>query len=110
MRKILLFILLLGTALITHAQDQTVSGKITDESGAGLPGASILIKGTTRGTMTDGNGQFSIAASPESVLQISSIGYAAKEIPVGNQQVINQQMQLDITQLNEVVVTGYSVE
>jgi TonB-linked SusC/RagA family outer membrane protein len=91
------------------AQDKTVSGKVLDENGAGLPGASITVKGTTGGTNTDANGDFRIAVKSGSTLVFSSIGYAKQEIAVGNQSEITVKMEVDVANLNEVVVTALGI-
>src|SRR6478736_2760821 len=87
-----------------------VKGKITDENGDALPGANVVVKGTTSGTITDEKGEFRIEASPDAVLQISSIGYKNVEITVGNQTSIEVKMEIDVTQLTEVVVVGYGTQ
>lgn len=85
-----------------------VSGKITDENGEPLPGASILEKGTTNGTSSDVDGNFSLSVMGQnSVLVFSFIGYASQEVPVGNQTTFNIQLAPDMRTLNEVVVVGY---
>lgn len=89
------------------AQDQQISGTITDETGAGLPGASVLVKGTSTGTVTDMNGKYSLTAGSDDVLVISFIGYSQQEVSVGGRSTIDLQMQLDAEQLSEVVITGY---
>jgi hypothetical protein len=89
-----------------------VTGIVTDESGAGIPGVNVLLKGTTSGTVTDATGKYSMALSSgqsNGVLVFSFIGLKTSEAPIGGQAVVNFQMQEDATQLNEVVVTGYSV-
>ncbi|WP_254561143.1 SusC/RagA family TonB-linked outer membrane protein [Dyadobacter diqingensis] len=91
------------------AQDKTVSGKVLDENGAGLPGASITVKGTTGGTNTDANGDFRIAVKSGATLVFSSIGYAKQEIAVGNQSEITVKMVVDVANLNEVVVTALGI-
>src|SRR5882672_6284166 len=60
-----------------------MKGKVTDETDAGLPGASIVVKGTANGTVTDQDGNFTIEVSSDAVLSVSFIGYATQEIPVG---------------------------
>jgi TonB-linked SusC/RagA family outer membrane protein len=87
---------------------QKISGKISDEKGESLIGASIMIKGTTSGTVTDLDGSFMLDASPGSNLIISSIGYITQEVAVGNQSILNIIMREDAINLSEVVVTGYS--
>ena len=85
-----------------------VTGKITDENGEALPGANILEKGTTNGTTSDVDGNFSLSVTGESsVLVFSFIGYTTQEIPVGNKTTFNIQLEPDFRTLNEVVVVGY---
>lgn len=85
-----------------------VSGKIADENGDPLPGANILEKGTTNGTTSDVNGNFSLSVmGGNSVLIFSFIGYTSQEVTVGNKTVFNIQLQPDMRTLNEVVVVGY---
>lgn len=99
-------LLFLGGALVCHAQ--TVTGTVSAEDGP-LPGASIVIKGTSQGTTTDFDGNFSIEATAENTLVFSYIGYAAKEITVGSQSQINVVLQAD-NALDEVVVIGYGTQ
>ena len=91
-------------------EEITVTGKVTDEStGEPLPGATIKVKGTNIGTITDSEGAYTVSF-PESfqTLIFSFVGYESKEIEVGDQKVINIQLATDITALNEIVVVGYS--
>ncbi|WPP48796.1 SusC/RagA family TonB-linked outer membrane protein [Catalinimonas niigatensis] len=90
-------------------QETTVTGKVTSlENAEGIPGVNVLIKGTSQGTITDIEGNYSIdVPSPESVLVFSSIGYVSEEIVVGTQSVIDVSMAPDITSLEEIVVVGY---
>ncbi|MBD2755638.1 TonB-dependent receptor [Spirosoma sp. BT704] len=91
--------------------DQPVSGKITDEKGDGLPGVSVVVKGTTRGTSTDANGQFKMnVPDGKAVLIVSFVGYVRQEIEVNNRSVINVQLQNDDKALEEVVVVGYGTQ
>ncbi|QCK14116.1 SusC/RagA family TonB-linked outer membrane protein [Mangrovivirga cuniculi] len=112
MRKSLLFFsAFLFMVFQTVAQDRTVTGKVTDESGEGIPGVNVVVKGTTQGTVTDVTGNYSLnVSSDNATLVFSSIGYLAQEIPVGSQSTIDVTMESDITELTEVVVTGYSSE
>ena len=88
--------------------DVEVSGKITDENGEPLPGANILEKGTTNGTTSDVDGNFTLSVMGESsVLVFSFIGYSTQEVPVGNRTSFNIQLEPDYRTLNEVVVVGY---
>ncbi|MGB5646180.1 MAG: TonB-dependent receptor [Muriicola sp.] len=86
----------------------TITGTVTDDLGGPLPGASVLVKGTTNGTQTDFDGNYTITASSDAVLVFSYIGFARQEIPINGQSTINVQMAEDASQLSEVVVTGYS--
>ncbi|MGB5699749.1 SusC/RagA family TonB-linked outer membrane protein [Muriicola sp.] len=86
----------------------TITGTVTDDLGGPLPGASVLVKGTTNGTQTDFDGNYTITASSDAVLVFSYIGFARQEIPINGQSIINVQMAEDASQLSEVVVTGYS--
>ncbi|MCX2739506.1 SusC/RagA family TonB-linked outer membrane protein [Pontibacter anaerobius] len=94
-----------GTGLY---QAVTVSGKVTDEKGEGLPGVTILLKGTTRGTATGADGTFSLSV-PEATgtLVISFIGYQTQEVPISNRASINVSLTPDMKALEEVVVVGY---
>lgn len=94
------------------AQDMIeVRGKVTDsQGGAPLPGVTILEKGTTRGTATDIDGQFSLNVSPNATLVVSFIGYSTEEINVGGRSVIDISMVEDIATLSEVVVLGYGTQ
>ena len=88
-----------------------VSGMVTDETGAGIPGVNVVLKGTTNGTVTDANGQYSMALSSgqsSGVLVFSFVGYTTMEAAINGQAVINQPMAPDVTHLAEVVVRGYS--
>ena len=92
-------------------QQSTITGTVTDEAGLPLPGASVVVKGTTNGTQTDFDGNFSIeVASGDAVLTISYIGYEAKEISVGNQEIIDVVLSESASALDEVVVVGYGTQ
>ena len=92
--------------------DTKISGKVTDsEKDEILPGVSIIIKGTQKGTTTDSNGGYSLTvADSKAVLIFSIVGYEPKEISVGNQSTLNVGMKLDNKALGEVVVVGYGVQ
>lgn len=85
---------------------QTVTGTVTDELGP-VAGANVVVQGTTNGTQTDFDGNFTIEASSTDVLVISYLGYATQNVTVGNQTTINVQLAEDASQLDEVVVIGY---
>ena len=112
MRKTLLpflgFLLLLCTQVI--AQERAVTGKVTAEDGSILPGVNISLKGTNRGTTTNGQGEYSINAESSATLVFSFIGFASSEVIVGNQSTINVSLKNDVSQLQEVVVTALGQE
>src|SRR5688572_21609808 len=92
-----------------YAQQRTVSGKITD-NGEDLPGVNIILKGTTNGTVSDSEGNYTIAVSGDNpVLVFSSIGFTTQEVVVGNQTTINVGLIADVQQLSEVVVTALGI-
>lgn len=102
--------LILMTVLVTssalYAQTRTVTGVVRSD-GEVLPGVTVLEKGTNNGTVTDGDGKFSISVSGNATLVISFVGMVPQEIVVGNQASIEVEMVSDATQLSEVVVIGY---
>lgn len=102
----------LSQNMITTIQQQTrtVQGKIVDNSGEPIIGVNVVVKGTTVGTITDFDGNFSIEADSKSVLTVSYIGFLTKEIPVGNQKTINIVLTEDTKALDEVVVIGYGTQ
>lgn len=95
-----------------HAQQQakTVTGTVTDVSGEPIIGANIRIKGTTTGTITDIDGNFCIEAEPQSVIEVSYIGYLTQETVINNQKSIRFLLKEDTKTLDEVVVIGYGVQ
>lgn len=102
--SVILFLMASITAL---AQERVVSGKVTDREGTGMPGVNILKKGTTVGTSTDVDGNFTITANDDDVLVFSFIGFASKEMRVGAQTSMSLVMEEDVSNLQEVVVIGY---
>jgi TonB-linked SusC/RagA family outer membrane protein len=99
--------LVLASAFSLYAQ-QSVTGIVTDETGTTIPGATVLVKGTTRGVLTDSDGSFSIRANPEDALEISFAGYKTVEITVGSQLKINVQLQPQANELDEVTVVAFA--
>ncbi|MEX0288294.1 MAG: SusC/RagA family TonB-linked outer membrane protein [Flavobacteriaceae bacterium] len=104
--KILVVLFLVFAGMQFSYAQQTITGTVSDDQGP-IGGANILVQGTTTGTQSDFDGNFSIQASPEDVLVISYIGYATQNITVGNQTTINVILQTDQQQLDEVIVIGY---
>lgn len=108
MRKILLFLFCIALAWSAKAQQRNVTGKVTDAAdGSGLPGVSVLVKGTSNGTVSDSDGNYSIDAPAQAVITFSFIGFRTQEIALGERAIIDVSMTADITQLSEVVVIGY---
>ncbi|HZE86003.1 MAG TPA: TonB-dependent receptor [Puia sp.] len=92
-------------------QDIKVSGKVTDASGGPLGGVSITIKGTSRGTATDNNGNYTLMAPADATLVLSYIGYEDKEVPVGDQSVVNVKLTASAGKaLQQVIVVGYGTQ
>ncbi len=103
-RRLLVLVFLLPFNFLM-AQDQQVSGTVTDASGGNpLPGITVLVKGTTTGTITGTDGFYALAVPPESVLVFSSVGFSSIEVDASSAGDI--QMKRDVTNLDEVVVTG----
>jgi TonB-linked outer membrane protein, SusC/RagA family len=112
MKKVLLLCILSICAFSTWAQDRVVSGRVTStEDGSTLPGVNVVVKGTTNGTVTDVDGKYSISVpSAGGSLVFSFIGLKTQEIPIGERSVIDISLGLDVTQLSEIVVTGYGIQ
>ena len=109
MKITLLRSLLLVGAFICFgwAQAQEVSGNVSDASGP-LPGASVVVKGTTNGTQTDFDGNYTLdGVDANAVLVVSYIGYATQEVPVNGRSTINVTLEEDAQALDEVVIIGY---
>ncbi|MBC3785448.1 SusC/RagA family TonB-linked outer membrane protein [Spirosoma utsteinense] len=87
-----------------------IGGKVTDKSGQGIPGVSVVIKGTSRGTTTSATGDYSINAPNNAVLVFSFVGYESREVAVSNRSRINVSLTDDIKALSEVVVVGYGTQ
>lgn len=109
MRKVFTYLIFTLLPIVTLAQSRTVSGTITAQSdGQPLPGVSIVVKGTSKGTVTDVDGKFSLdLEASENTLVLSYIGHVTQEIAVGQQTEITAVMVEDATELDEVVVIGY---
>ncbi len=89
---------------------QSVSGTITDATGTPLPGASIIEKGTTNGTQSDFDGNFTIEVANGATLIVSYVGFAKQEVQVDGQSSINVSLEEDASQLDEVVLVGYGTQ
>jgi len=114
MRKILLFCLFTILALAGNelrAQGRAVSGKVLGPDGAGLPGVTVVVKGTSLGTSTTAEGSYTLdVPAAATSLVYSSIGYDSKTVAIGNQSTINVTLEASNTGLDEVVVVGYGTQ
>src|ERR1035437_3872769 len=105
---VLFMVMLAGMAF---AQQKTISGKITDESGAPVPGATVIVKGTTTGVVSDFDGNFTIGVpATAKALVISFVGMKAQEIVIGNQTKFAVKLVAETTGIEEVVAIGYGVQ
>jgi len=105
---ILLMVLMTGMAF---AQQKSISGKVSDESGTPTPGVTVIVKGTTIGTITDVDGMYSLKVPANAgSLSFSFIGMTTVEIKIGQNSVINASMKTETTGLDEVVVVGYGTQ
>ena len=109
MKRSILFIFLIFSASLLHAQDEysIVTGKVIDNTGEELPGVNVVIKGTTEGTVTDISGNYTVRVTKAATLIFSYVGYLSQQIEVGNKSVINVELLPDLLALEEVVVVGY---
>jgi len=97
-----------GALFFNENEFRSVTGKITDDIGEALPGVNVIVKGTTRGTTTDFNGNYKLTVSGQDVLVYSFVGFEAQEMEVGGRSTIDVSLGGAATDLQEVVVTGYS--
>ena len=110
MRNLLLITMIaLFFVSIAHGQEKVVTGTVTEaDTGDPIPGANVVIKGTSTGSVTDMDGNYSLAATTDQdVLVFSFVGFISQEITIGNQSVIDVALASDVTALSEVVVIGY---
>ena len=97
----------LGSTNLNAVAASKLTGTVTDENGAGMPGVTIAKKGTSSGANSDVNGKYSIDVNPGDVLVFSFVGYKSQEVKIANQSVLNIQLAVDAKSLEEIVVTGY---
>lgn len=95
---------------VALAQERTVTGKVTDENGSGMPGVNVILKGTGSGTATDVDGRYSISAGSDAVVVFTFVGYQTQEVPVSGRTTLDVSMVPDVQSLSEVVITGYQVQ
>ena len=110
MRKILALLAFLLFQIAASAQNKTITGKVTDQNGAAIEGASIIIKGTRTGTAAATNGTFTISAKTGDVLEITAVNYAPREITIGDESNLTITLQQQVATINEVVVTALGIQ
>lgn len=112
LRRGFVSLLMLGMfSVFAIAQERTVTGTVTSAEEGPLPGVNIVIEGTLQGTITDVDGKYSITVpGPDAVLVFSSVGYASRNIAVGNQTTIDVVLAPELKSLDEVVVIGYGTQ
>ncbi len=103
----LILLLCLATGGGLYAQEATIQGKVTDDSGGAIPGVSVTVKGTQRGTITNVEGTYSVNAAGNATLVFSFLGYVSQDVPINNRSTINVSLKTDTKALEEVVVVGY---
>ena len=103
----MLLLIMLGLQAV-FAQERTISGNITSsEDYSPIPGVSIIITGTTTGTITDMDGNYQLSVPEGATLSVSSVGYVAQTINPGNRSTVNIILDVAFTELDEIVVIGY---
>lgn len=105
-RSIMTLVVLFLLMEAVQAQDITVRGTVTDESGEILPGVTVVNKGTLTGTVTNAEGKYRLEVGEDAVLTFSFVGYLSKEVQVGSRTEVNVQLSADLVSLDEVVVTA----
>ena len=108
--KCFLSVVALLTAMLSFAQDKNITGVILDENNTGIAGAYVIVKGETRGAMTDDKGQFNISVSPSDVLVASFLGYIDQEIKVGSQTKVTFKLVPSANELEGVVKVAYGTQ
>ncbi|WP_216688220.1 TonB-dependent receptor [Hymenobacter siberiensis] len=106
MKNLLLFLFLLLGATAAQAQKIAVSGRVVGASGEALPGSTVLERGTSNGTSTGANGEFSLSVNPGATITVQAIGYTTQQIPLNGRNSLNVRLLAAAQDLNEVVVTG----
>lgn len=94
----------------SQQQTKKITGKIADPNGEPIIGANVVVKGTTNGTITDGEGQFSLDVPGNAILKVTYIGYMEQEVPVGSKSTLSIIMKEDSQALDEVVVVGFGTQ
>lgn len=99
-----------SVAAYGQASGRVITGKVTDSGNEALPGVNVVVKGTLRGSITDIEGNYSIEASSDDLIEFSFVGFENQELAVGSQNLINVTMIETIRDIDEVIVIGYGVQ
>ncbi|MDP2423796.1 MAG: TonB-dependent receptor plug domain-containing protein, partial [Bacteroidales bacterium] len=111
MRKITMLLVCMLFAMQAMLAQGLIKGRVTSrEDGSGIPGVTVLVKGTRIGTSTNMNGNYEITALPNAVLVFSVVGLKSVEVPVNNRAVIDVVMETDVYAIDEFVVVGYGIQ
>ncbi len=111
MKKILLSLCLLLSTIILYGQGIRVTGRVTDDVGETLPGVTVMVRGTSTGTVTDLDGRYELLApAPDAILVFSFIGMASQEVSLQGRNVVDVVLSRAVTDLDEVVVVGYGTQ
>jgi len=98
------------SANVSAPQDITVTGRVLDDKGEGLPGVNVVVKGTTNGTQTGGDGSYTLTAPDQGTLVFSFVGFNPQEVAIAGRTAVNVTLAPDTKTLNEVVVVGYGTQ
>jgi TonB-linked SusC/RagA family outer membrane protein len=110
LKRCALVLLFLLTGMLAFSQTTPITGKVLDEKGQPIPGASIRVKGTNIATVSSATGDFSITAAPNATITVTYVGYTAKETAVNNQKNVSISLSPSSSELSEVVVVGYGTQ
>ena len=110
LQRFILITTIVGFFQTSFSQNTTVTGKVTDEQGEGVPGVTIIIKGTNNGTLTDLEGNYTLSASETDTLQFNFVGFKTVIEQVGTRSIIDVNMEAEVSELDEVVVIGYGTQ
>jgi TonB-linked SusC/RagA family outer membrane protein len=109
MKKRIIFILFMIMSIISNAQQSDITGKVTGSDGLGIPGANVFIKGTSAGTITNPDGEYTIKAENGQILVYSFIGYTSQEVVFSGQSTINIVLDEEAQAIDEVIVTALGI-
>src|SRR5690554_1640651 len=108
MRKLLIFLFMFVAVIGNSMAQNTITGRVTDSFGTPLPGVTVVVDGTTTGTVTSADGEYSLRVPEDAeTLIFSFIGMKAREVAINNQTTINVEMESDVIGIEEVVAIGY---